>query len=222
MTKAALIQDLKKMIGPGIEVDDAGLAVWLNDSYLYLVDEIQKANPDYFTKSATADSKENQTEYALPNDFERAMMVTIDLAGTTYRPQFLELGETKSYGASSEYFTLANPRYYIVGNKIGFLPTPTETADENIRLWYVYTPTELSADSDEPAFPKKFHHLLKYGAYATYLDQDDEHVAAENMRRRFDDRIEKMVESMSTNQLDQPRSVQITNGLDLYYDESGW
>lgn len=221
MTKAQIISDLKKLIGPGIEVDDNGLLVWVNDAYMQIVDAITSVNPDFFTKSATADTDEDRQEYELPEDFERAIMVTLTLAGVVYRPRPLDtINNIAVYGGAdvNNGYDLADPRYYIIGQNIGFLPVPTEQGQENIKLWYVYTPAELSADSDEPAFPAKYHHIIKYGAYANYLDQDDEHVAAENMRRRFDRLIERMQENMSQNQLDEPKSVQISEGLDIYYD----
>lgn len=225
MTKAQLIVDLQNLIGPGIEVDNSGLLTWLNDSYLQIVDAISEANPDYFTKSATADTEDGRQEYELPDDFERAIMVNLQIDGTWRRVR--PLGsvndvETLADTTSLNNYTIDDPRYYIVGGNIGFVPIPTETANENIKLWYVYTPTELTADSDEPAFPKKYHHLIKFGAYANYLDQDDEHVAAENMRRRFDKRVEQMVDSMTQNQLDEPKSVLVTTGTDLYYTDDDY
>lgn len=226
MTKAAIINDLKAMIGPGIEVDDSGLLVWVNDAYMHLVDEIGKANPDFFTKAATTDLTTDDQEYPLPDDFERAIMVNVKYDATWVRALPLEtIGGVPVHARSDSQqgFTAAQPYYYIVGSAIGLMPIPENNVDEGLKLWYAYTPDELSADSDEPAIPAKYHHLIKYGAYANYLDQDDEHVAAENMRRRFDRRVEQMVEAMSANQLDQPRSVQVSGAdRDLYYDDYDW
>lgn len=222
MTYAQLITDLKNRVGPGVEVDDNGLGVWINDAYMQVLDAVSEINPDYFTKSATADTVDGTQEYELPDDFERAIMVTMTLDGVTYRPKPLDtINRIPIFeGADpNNGFSLANPVYYIVGSSIGFLPIPTETAQENIRLWYVYTPDTLSADSDVPAFPAKYHSLINLAAYAIYLDQNDEHVAAENIRRRFDKRLEQMVDSMSQNQIDEPKSVQINDYSGLYYDE---
>lgn len=213
------------MIGPSAEVDDGGLIVWVNGSYLQIVDEIAKVNPDYFAKSATADTVSGQQEYALPDDFERVLMVNIQREGTWYRskplPNVTDV-VVHSDTASNQGYSWGDPRYYILGSTIGFLPIPDEAGNETIKLWYVYTPAEMDEDTDEPAFPKKFHHLIKYGAYANYLDQDDEHVAAENMRRRFDKRLLDMIEGMSQNQLDETRSVQVTSDGDLYHDQNDW
>lgn len=220
MTLAELIIDLKNMIGPGVEVDDSGLTTWVNDAYLQVVDAISEVNPDFFAKAATADTENGRQEYELPDDFERALMVNIQIDGTWQRALPLPIGDAAIHAdGTAQGYDWSDPRYYVLGGNIGFLPVPDETSNENIKLWYVYTPTQLTDDSDEPAFPKKYHHLIKYSAYANYLDQDDEHVAAENMRRRFDKRVEQMVEAMGTSQVDQPRSVTVSSDADIYYDE---
>lgn len=227
MTKAAIIADLKKLIGPGIEVDDSGLGVWVNDAYMQMVDEIKTVNPDFFTKSATTSLVADQQEYAVPSDFEQALMVTVKYDGTNWVrvypiPRINEIPNL-SDTANSQGYDTSSPGYYIVGSEIGFLPIPTDTVSGGFKLWYTYTPDELDSDSDVPALPGKFHHIIKYGAYAAYLDQDDEHVAAERMRQRFEARVFQMIESMSTNQLDEPKSVTVTNNHDLYYaDDDGW
>lgn len=211
------------MIGPGVEVDNTGLLTWINDAYMYMVDEISKNNPDYFTQSATTSTVLGQQEYDLPADFDKVLMVNLQVNGIWYRalpvPTINNI-PVLSRENSSQGYTISQPYYYVIGDNIGFLPIPQETTTDNVKLWYTYTPAELTEDSGEPAFSKKFHHIIKFGAYANYLDQDDEHVAAENMRRRFEDRVTKMVESMNENQIDEPKSVVITHGSDIYYDDT--
>lgn len=220
MNKGQLVIDLKNMIGPGPEVDDGGLTTWLNDAYLYVCDQISQANPDFFTKAETASMVTGQTEYSLPADFERALMVELELSGTWRRAMPLPgIGSLPiSENTSGLTYNPGDPVYYIYGGNIGFRPLTFATGD-TIKLWYVYTPTELSADTDTPAFPAKYHHLLKYGAYATYLDEDDQHAAAEAMRNRFEQRIQNMLESMDANQVDEPKSVEVTHNYDLYVDQ---
>lgn len=223
MNRAQLIQDLKNMIGPSSEVDNAGLATWLNDAYLYLVDEIGKANPDYFTKSATASTLSGQQEYELPDDFEKILMVNLQIEGTWRRVLPLPaINSVPALAGGSSEFSWGDPRYYLIGDVIGFVPVPAETTSNNIKLWYVYTPTELTTDSAEPAVPTKYHHLLKYGAYASYLDQDDEHVAAERMRQRFEKRVAEAVENLSERQVEEPRSVLVSSSEGLYSDDDAF
>jgi hypothetical protein len=224
MNRGAIISDLKKMIGPGIEVDDGGLATWVNDAYMYMVDEVAKANPEYFTDTATQFATPGRQEYDLPPDNEKIVMVNLQYDGVWRRPLPIPLiGNIRNLGDTASYqgYTVGNPGYYIFGDQIGFIPA-TAAETDTIKLWYVYTPEELSEDSDTPELPAKFHHIIKYGAYANYLDQDDEHAAAEAMRRRFEKRVQDMVDSLQDNQVDEPKSVTITQNTDMYYDEGDW
>lgn len=223
MTKGSIITDLKNLIGPGIEVDDGGLLTWVNDAYMQMVDEIVKVNPDFFSKSATTSSYNAQQEYELPSDFEKALMVNIQHDGEWKRALPLpniNFVPIHARTDSSQGYSWAAPVFYIHDEYMGFMPIPDETTAGAIKLWYIYTPSELSADGDVPAVPSKFHHIIKYGAYANYLDQDDEHAAAERMRLRFDALVQRMVESMVDRQIDEPKSVEITSNRDLYIDET--
>lgn len=215
MTKAQLVLDLKNLIGPagkGSEVGDPGLTVWLNDAYFQARATIIEMIPDYFTKLVTASSVEDQTEYELPDDFEKAVMVSISYDNTNWVRalplnnigQALDIQQT-----NSSNFDQSMPFYYIYKNKIGFLPTFTATYSNNIKLWYSYNPSELSEDGDEPDLPRRIQSILKYSAYANYLDQNDEHAAAERMRQRFDSQLEIMARQLVDQTVDMPKSVEV-------------
>src|SRR5687768_1723901 len=137
MTRAELIIDLENLIGPGIEVDDGGLSTWLNDAYMYVVDEITKVNPDYFTTVATADTEADQQEYDLPDDFEKALMVNIEIDDTWRRCRPLAtIGDVPIHARtdSAQGFDWGDPYYYLYGGVIGFMPIPDEDGDETIKL----------------------------------------------------------------------------------------
>jgi len=224
MNRGALITDLKNMIGPGVEVGDTGLSTWLNDAYMQMCDEIIKVNPDYFVKSSTTATVADQQEYDLPSDFEKIVKVEVSIDGTWKR--VLPMGDadirhiTNSDTLNSQGFSTADPGYYIIGDNIGIMPIPDTTTASALKIWYTYTPTELTTDATEPSIPARYHHLLKYGAYANYLDQDEEHVAAERMRQRFDALVARMVENLQDKQTDEVKSVTITQNPDMYTDDS--
>lgn len=213
------------MIGPSVEVTNSGLTTWMNDAYMQMVDEIIKVNPDYFVKSSTTATVANQQEYDLPSDWEKIIMINMKVSGVWKR--VLPMGDADirhisahSDTTSNQGFTNAEPRYYIIGDNIGIMPIPDTTLASALKIWYVYTPTELSNDSDEPAIQARYHHLIKYGAYANYLDQDEEHVAAERMRIRFDALVQRMVENLQDKQVDEVKGVEITQNQDMYSDDS--
>lgn len=62
------------------------------------------------------------------------------------------------------------PTFFTVtpDKKLRFYPTPNDTY--TIYGDYYRTPTELSADSDEPDMPERFHMLVVYGAMRHYAD----------------------------------------------------
>lgn len=230
MTRAQIITDLKGMIGPlgqttpSTTVTDSILATWVNEAYDYMIDEITKALPEYFTKPSTTNTIADQQEYDLPDDFERIKLVNLAYtSGDWKKAEPLDsIGSIPIHSLdSNQGFDQATPRYYIIGDNIGFIPIPTVSVTNGLKIWYVYTPEELNTDASEPAFPRKYHRILKYGAYANYLDQDDEHVSAERIRNRFERRVEQMVETMVEQQVDEPRSVIVENYTDLYVDQNG-
>lgn len=226
MTKANLIKDLKQMIGPagkGSEVQDPGLAVWLNDAYMIAVASITETIPDYFTKLVTASSVASQGEYALPTDFEKVVMASVTYDGVNWVRvlplnnigQALDIQQT-----TSSNFNVSLPFYYIYKKIIGFLPIFSTTSSNVIKIWYSYVPEEMDLDTDEPDLPKRFQSILKYYAYANYLDQNDEHTAAERMRQRFDVQLERMVTQLADQQVDQPKSVEIdSDSQGLYVND---
>lgn len=219
MTKADIVTDLKAIIGPGNTRDDSQLGVWVNGAYMYAVDEISKTNPDYFTKSATTSIVSGQQEYVLPSDYEKVVMINIKNSGVWVRAYPLNsMNDVTSLNNTnnSQGFSPARPYYYIYNNIVGFVPPFTESVGYGIKIWYVFTPPELATDAEVPAIPAKYHYMLKYGAYADYLDQDDSHAEADRMRSRFYERVANMVENLADNQVDEPKSIQIVTSPDLY------
>jgi len=222
MTKAELIADLSNMIGPagkGSEVGDTGLTYWLNEAYMIVVSKITETMPDFFNKKVTASSVSEQDEYELPSDFEKMVLCSVTYDGTTWvrALPLNNIGQATSItNNNSTDFDQGQPFYYLTAQKIGVLPVFNSSIANSIKIWYSYVPTELSLDADVPAIPLRLQYALKYWAYANYLDQNDEHAAAERMRQRFDVSVEMLVTQLSDRQVDQPRTVEISGGSDLY------
>lgn len=216
MTRAEIIADLKVMIGNGIEVSDGQLYQWVNDGYAQLIDEAMSINPDYFIKTATISTTTTANEYSLPADWEKISMVSVLISGTNYRLKPVDGVGFDANVLNNTSYTLSDPRYYLIGNKIGLLPIPSEVGTNNMTIWYVYTPAELTTDQAIPAIPSRYHGIIKYWAYANYLDRDDDHVAAERMRQRFDSIKDKMSDNMFGTQNEDTRSVTIVNNRDYF------
>lgn len=223
MNKAQLVTDFKNMIGPagkGSEVSDPGITVWLNGAKDRVATAIQETLPDFYNKKVTASSVASQGEYSLPSDFSKVTLVSVSYDGTTYvrALPLNNIGQAQDVQQNASIlFTVDSPFYYISGDLIGFQPVFSSTLSNNIKLWYAYDPADMSDDSDEPDIPKKFHNILKYWAYANYLDQNDEHAAAERMRLRFDDMVERSVQQLADRQVDLPRTVEVGNDTQGLY-----
>lgn len=221
--KANLIIDFKNMIGPagkGSEVDNIGITSWLNEAKDRVVSAIQDVLPDYFNKKVTTSSIAGQNEYALPSDCEKITMVSVSYDGTTYvrALPLNNIGQAVDVQQNASIiFTVDSPFYYISGNLIGFQPSFSSTLDNNIKLWYSYNPIDIAEDTDQPDIPKKFHSILKYWGYGNYLDQNDEHGAAERMRIRFDEMVDRGVQQLADRQVDMPKTVEVSNDIQGLY-----
>jgi hypothetical protein len=226
MKLGEIVSDLKAMIGEGVNVSDSYLVNWINEAYSHAIDEIVKVNPDFFTKSQKTSTVNGQQEYTLPSDFEKIVMVNWNIDGDWRRvfpmgnADIRDIPVKERASEANQGYSTAEPYYYIYGNAVlGLMPVPTETATYNLKIWYVYTPSQLVDDDDSPDFPDRYHHILKYQAYANFLDQDDEHAAAERMRQRFDAYVQRMIENLAERQVDaQSKSVQISQNVDFYTD----
>jgi hypothetical protein len=221
MTRVQILNDLKALLGPGVGVSDAELNTWISDGYLQMVDAIQKERQDYFVKSSLSSTSANVQEYVLPSDFVKMLKVNLSLDGTWYKVEPLGDADLRYVDTPSstdlQGFNTASPRYYIYKSTMGLLPTPTTTESQNIKIWYVYSPSDLSADSSTPDFPSIYHPTIKYSAFANYLDRKGEHAAAERMRNRFDELVLRMVENLTDQQTGEPKSVMVTD-YDYYQD----
>ncbi len=69
--------------------------------------------------------------------------------------------------------TVGTPSFYYLTTGSTVAVYPANTTDTlSVRYWKV--PTDLTADSDEPGFPARFHQLIVDGAtYFAYLDSDN-------------------------------------------------
>lgn len=220
MTRGQIVLDLKNLIGPGVEVDDSGLSTWVNDSYGQMVDRIIEVVPDYYYKTHQFATIAGTQEYEMPSDFEAVSTVNWNVGGTEQKVWPMADANFRMIAIkekdTSQQWTNAFPGYYLLGRAtLGLMPIPQNTG-ETVTVYYQYSPTELIEDDDVPDFPTRYHHIIKFEAYANYLDQDDEHAAAERTRQRFDFMVERMLANITTRQTDQPKSVVISQNADLY------
>lgn len=75
--------------------------------------------------------------------------------------------------------------YYLSAGKIGFWPTPNGT--DSVSIAYYMTPTELSADSDEPIIPVAYRESLVQFALSMEHDFNTDPDLAQKAMNRYED-----------------------------------
>lgn len=144
----------------------ASVKRWINYRYSWVWGHAEwpfkKVGPTSLTVTS---GSQNVTE---PSDIARVIRLYTDL-GEPVR----EL-EPERFDLAYSYHTYtARPTdYKVVNGQIVLGPTPD--ANYTYKLAYEKALTELSADSDTPAFPSRYHYLLVMGAIATGLKLEND------------------------------------------------
>lgn len=129
-------------------VSDSIFNTYINYAISDLRDKItSKVGEDYFATSSSTTLTSGQETWALPADFYKLLWLEVLVDGTNYqRLNRFEVNEQPSAPYSLAY-PWASLKYRLRANNIWFLPT-NSTGGNTVRLWYVPTPTALSADAD--------------------------------------------------------------------------
>ena len=155
-------------------------------------------------------------EYSLSSNFsdiDAQNIISVTLQGTvngklTYWP----FNQLRADQPDFDFQGQAVPtRYYIRGGNIGFWPLPADTY--TVLIDYYKTPTELSADADEPDIPVAYREALFQYALALEHDFNTDPDLAQKSQNRY----EQIVALARQNLLSQPvdtQSFRITGPAD--------
>ena len=136
--------------------------------------ELVMAFEGYFTVVATRDSVADQERYAWPSNFER--LLKLELVRSDGRTVPIQRQErhyhTKTAPATSGDSYL--PTYRAIGSGFVLEPAPSAATSGQIRMEYVSTPVELTADDDElhSDFPKMLDELVVLDTAIALFDQE--------------------------------------------------
>ena len=173
----SLLLELRYMLG------DLNAATWSStDLYSFLADgqqavvrELRDAALYPLSKVTSATLTGGTASYALPSDFLREHVVkykTLFATRTSLRD--LELADD-----TMQDLTETTPYYYIWDGKIQFqVGTVTQAAAETYEVWYIASPTTISASVDPLVTTPYFNLLLDYAAHLAYV-QNQQEVSAE-------------------------------------------
>ena len=136
--------------------------------------ELIMAFEGYFVTVATRDTVANQERYAWPTGFERLQkleLVRSDGSTVPIQRQERHYNRKSAPGGSGDSYL---PTYRAIGSGFVLEPAPTTATSGQIRMEYITTPTELTADNDQlhSDFPSMLDELLVLDTAVGLFDQE--------------------------------------------------
>jgi hypothetical protein len=134
-------------------VTDAELTSYIHQSAYELYDVlITKYGNDYFTSSTDIATNGTSTKYSLPTDFYKLLGVDLLLSANadsyiTLKPFTFSDRNRYSVPNLQSFYGVTNLRYRLNGDQLWMTPTPS--AGQTLRVYYVPRMTALSAGSDK-------------------------------------------------------------------------
>lgn len=211
MTLTTILTNIRSLCDEESTTDptDTALTAFVNKRYHDLVDRIMNINEDFFVETdQTLDTVDGTELYDLPSDFKKVKRVEISYDGTTYDEAF-EIDLNDKYTTESDTdssYSQHNPRWYFLGDQIGFDPIPDYDGTNNIKLWYIQRPTDLEGTAT-PVIPAEYHSLLVDGACADLKKRDDNWAMANNFEKDYESGIKEMEQSLRRRQVQSPRKI---------------
>lgn len=151
MPATVSLSTLRSKVRQRLELEDSGylqngeLTTYINASIATLYNAVVAAyGGDYFAKSQSISTVAGTEQYAVAADFMALIGVKLNYSGSQYplrQATFDELGQ-----ASTVWTDISAPKYRLRGAYIVFTPIPNSV--QSITVWYVPTPSVLSADGD--------------------------------------------------------------------------
>lgn len=196
-TTADLIANTRTLL------DEANPANWttaevlyqVNYAYQFVASKVMEVYEEYYftTTPYSYSTVADQQEYTISPTLLKVERVEVNLnpsdansqaqRATKIKLDEIYTNKDNSLLNGSPYF---NVGYYLIGNqsaqKIGFLPVPQVTGTNNISVWGIDAPTDLSADADPVIIPyvDNFAQIIAKIAAANLLKKGGQEVAAAN------------------------------------------
>ena len=148
----------------GAQITTTEITAWLNEGQRKLARDTQ-----YIGQHAETDVISGQRAYDLPADV--IIIERVELDGVRLEKYTLEqLDAMNSYQSTSE----GTPTlYYMYGNQMYLYPTPTESGDGNLDIWYKRMPAELTSDDQVSELEPNVHDTLVRFALARAKEKDE-------------------------------------------------
>lgn len=228
VTLAQIRQQVRSYLDETIASDwsDTELNRLINQRYHRVYAAVTTVYEDYHITTAFTNMVADQQEYTLPSDIYKIRRVEINYDVNNSNSQFQRAAPVGTVDAIRTRLSetqigsniLRNPVYYNLGTTVGFLPIPTLSGTNAIKLWYVPTATELSSDSStiDIPYPERYWHLIAEGATADadrFGEQNS--TEADKFDGKFDRGIQLMQEELEDRVADDSKFIIDVSGDSL-------
>lgn len=125
--------------------------------------------------------------YELPDDFIQIESATIDGRRLTPIPKATldEYDPTRQ----ADGYTGSPTNFFTVGRTFFLYPTPSESGNANLDIWYVKRPVDLVDNEDESDLPISFHEDVVLYALVRCKQLDEEFGQAQVIQQDYEERL---------------------------------
>ncbi len=176
-----LLEDVKFMTGTPDDFTDILIKRYLNEGYKLAAQVIMETMDDweFQGEEATADLVANQREYTFPTTLLRIERIEAKLDGTNWTTIEKLDKRAFNYPLASEtditrIFSNADPFYDPFDRSIFLYSGTIASVTAGLKIWYVDSVTELSADADVPVIEPGFHRVLSLYAARIWAAKHDD------------------------------------------------
>lgn len=232
-------------------LDEATTADWtdvevdreINAAYHSVVTAVMTTYEEFYIKTITFNSTANQQEYTsvdgLPTDIFKLRRVELnyDVSDSNSIPRRAKPvsidAVMRDLGNSALGLTVyRNPAYYYIGSgsgatgaTLGFIPEPTKTGTNAIKIWYIPLIVDLSAASDEIniPYPDRYFTIIAKSAAGTLLrkGQQEEEVASRYLGEAKAD-LDTLQQEIEDRVSDDVKFIVDTSGEDVDFTSGGF
>lgn len=190
------------------------LTRWINRRQQMISVEIMHVYEDYFEIQSALNATSpqpgtviGQELYPLPADFLN--FKRIERSDTGQMLPAIDINEKITIGSSLVPQAISGVvlSYYVVGNYVGFTPTPQAVIP--ILMTYVQRLTDLENGTDVSNIPAEHHHLMAIGASIDAFINDESDTTA--LQKEWDDGIDRIKRTLRNRQIQQPRHIRQTD-----------
>lgn len=213
MTLQEIRNDVLARMGTEHEVQNTQIDRFINEGYHEVIGAIIDEDENYFGDSETITFTANTQEYTPVNSYITIKHVEADYDDDGYYKKATpcRIEDIESLQNNPSNVSENNPYYYIWGTTIGMLPKPSSTTGDFVIRGTVM-PSDLSGNSDEPAFPKPYHHLLVTWAMACMVEAVDEnYLDGQRKRAEFQNGLDMLLRLIAKKQSTDVRRMRVKN-----------